>query len=142
VYADTTGSVMQLELFYIEKSNLEVTEDTKKCKSCYEVKPLIAFPKQWGYEKGVMNTCKKCRNYDQDIRNKILKTAPKKPTKCDCCGVEPDGKLLHLDHCYKTEKFRGWICMNCNSGIGKLGDNIEGVNKALAYLERHDETRT
>ena len=141
VYTNATGNIVQLELFYIDGLDLEVSEDTKRCKSCDEVKPLIAFPKQWGYEKGVMNTCKKCRNYDKDIRNKILRTAPKKPTKCDCCGVEENGKLLHLDHCYKTEKFRGWICMNCNSGIGKLGDNLTGVKKALDYLTKAENKK-
>ena len=54
---------------------------------------------------------------------------------CDCCGEIPE-KSLVLDHCHKTLKFRGWICEPCNHGIGKLGDNIEGVEKALAYLSR------
>tara|TARA_R100000742_G_C4257386_1_gene75248 strand:+ start:391 stop:546 length:156 start_codon:yes stop_codon:yes gene_type:complete len=31
--------------------------------------------------------------------------------------------------------YRGWLCSNCNTGIGKLGDNIEGVQKAVDYLE-------
>ena len=41
---------------------------------------------------------------------------------------------MHWDHDHETKEHRGWICGNCNTGIGKLGDNISGVQKALDYL--------
>lgn len=51
--------------------------------------------------------------------------------KCECCGrVRP----LVVDHSHGTGQFRGWICHSCNTGIGKLGDDIEGVMRAVAYL--------
>lgn len=31
-------------------------------------------------------------------------------------------------------KFRGVLCMECNSALGKLGDNEEGLIKALKYI--------
>tara|TARA_A200000159_G_C7239023_1_gene303691 strand:+ start:39 stop:185 length:147 start_codon:yes stop_codon:yes gene_type:complete len=43
------------------------------------------------------------------------------------------------DHDHNTLKFRGWICDPCNMGIGKLGDDLEGIEKALAYLKGHYE---
>ena len=43
-----------------------------------------------------------------------------------------------LDHCHDTESFRGWICYACNQGIGKLGDNLEGVVKAALYLSNNN----
>ena len=39
-----------------------------------------------------------------------------------------------MDHCHKTKKFRGWLCNQCNFSIGGLGDDVEGVIKALNYL--------
>ena len=62
------------------------------------------------------------------------------PDKCDCCGrPESETKAgLHLDHCYKTDKFRGWLCPQCNRGIGNLGESVEGLEKAIAYLIRTD----
>ena len=69
------------------------------------------------------------------------KEAPPAPERCECCGKIPkiDSKTgktqsLRLDHDHSTEKFRGWICDRCNSGIGKLGDNVDGIVKALNYL--------
>lgn len=59
------------------------------------------------------------------------------PEFCECCGSPPNGKgMLHLDHDHTTGKFRGWICYLCNTGMGKLGDNKDGLMKALVYLER------
>lgn len=61
---------------------------------------------------------------------------------CDIC-MKPEkrksyGKVhgLCVDHCHSTGKVRGLLCSECNTGIGKLGDTIEGLEKALAYLKR------
>lgn len=58
-----------------------------------------------------------------------------RPAQCECCGKESK-RTLDLDHCHKTHVFRGWLCNGCNTAIGKLGDNVEGVKCAVAYLER------
>jgi len=42
-------------------------------------------------------------------------------------------RALDVDH--DTGEFRGILCTTCNSGIGKLGDDIESVEKALNYLK-------
>ena len=61
------------------------------------------------------------------------------PATCECCGKPPaSGRALILDHCHKTDEFRGWLCFMCNTGIGKLGDCSTGVKKALAYLARFE----
>jgi len=41
-----------------------------------------------------------------------------------------------LDHDHETGAFRGWLCRNCNSGLGFLGDNAEGLGGALMYLNQ------
>jgi hypothetical protein len=46
---------------------------------------------------------------------------------------------LNLDHCHDTKMFRGWLCRSCNTGIGSLGDDIGGLEKALVYLRNHYE---
>lgn len=52
---------------------------------------------------------------------------------CACCKREPE-KLV-MDHIHGTDHIRGLLCHSCNTGIGKLGDNIEGLERALAYLK-------
>lgn len=61
-----------------------------------------------------------------------------KPEKCECCGKKC-WRRMSRDHCHKVGRFRGWICGNCNSGIGLLGDDWRGVATALIYLAKHDE---
>ena len=42
-----------------------------------------------------------------------------------------------LDHTHDgSNTFRGWLCSNCNRGIGALGDDVHGVLNALNYLLR------
>lgn len=57
---------------------------------------------------------------------------------CECCGIARSALVreLHLDHDHATGAFRGWLCSRCNVGIGMLGDDIAGLKRAIAYLER------
>ena len=105
---------------------------TKKCKICGEQKDITEF-----YKNGTWTRpeCVECyREYQRDYRSLRSKLeAPPLGTPCDCCG-KTDEKL-HWDHCHDTKEHRGWLCNGCNTGIGKLGDNISGVQRALDYLE-------
>ncbi len=61
--------------------------------------------------------------------------------KCWCCQTRPATSVDH-DHaccpggnsCGKC--VRGILCMQCNTGLGKLGDNEAGLLRALEYLRR------
>jgi Recombination endonuclease VII len=35
-----------------------------------------------------------------------------------------------------TGAIRGILCGACNTAIGNLGDNVEGVTRALYYLQK------
>ncbi len=63
------------------------------------------------------------------------------PAACECCGAARAewlvGYTLCYDHCHKTGKFRGWLCRKCNTGIGKLGDTLDGVQRAIKYLQEN-----
>jgi len=48
-------------------------------------------------------------------------------------------RLLAVDHNHITGKIRGLLCRNCNRGIGLLGDSIERLESATAYLKKHSE---
>ena len=63
--------------------------------------------------------------------------------KCACCGTHQNEltRNLAVDHDHDTGLIRGLLCGKCNTAIGKLGDNIEGLMRALNYLEKHELTK-
>ncbi|WP_347242180.1 endonuclease VII domain-containing protein [Streptomyces sp. IB2014 016-6] len=52
-------------------------------------------------------------------------------------GTTPAGSApaAHVDHCHQAGRVRGVLCFNCNSVIGKLGDDPDAQRRATAYLE-------
>lgn len=61
---------------------------------------------------------------------------------CALCGsfTESTGQRgMHVDHDHATGKVRGILCSGCNTALGKLGDNVAGVWRALDYLLRSEE---
>ncbi len=59
---------------------------------------------------------------------------PEKGTPCEICGAT--NRKLVWDHDHATGEFRGWLCGNCNSGIGLLGDSIEDLYNAVNYMAK------
>ena len=58
---------------------------------------------------------------------------PPSGTPCQLCDRIDK---LFCDHDHVSKQFRGWICRNCNSSLGLMGDSEKGVLKALAYLQK------
>jgi hypothetical protein len=69
-----------------------------------------------------------------DLREDLLDS---QDSKCGICGVLIDDDTAKLDHEHETGRIRGLLCTKCNTGLGKLGDSIEGLERALAYLKAH-----
>lgn len=51
---------------------------------------------------------------------------------CAICG-EHRGALV-VDHDHQTGAIRGLLCHQCNRGLGMLGDSVDSITAALAYL--------
>lgn len=85
---------------------------------------------------------RKKRNVNKDkerarSRRRLRLPEPTRPEPdfCECCGRVPE-TALRLDHDHVTGAFRGWLCDSCNLGLGKFGDNRDGLMRAVAYLDR------
>jgi hypothetical protein len=76
---------------------------------------------------------------------KYLEMSSAQDHACGICGqpetITRNGKerWLAVDHCHTTGAVRGLLCGNCNPMIGYAKDNIEVLEKAIAYLKSHQD---
>ena len=132
-------------------------------------KGIEQFPKAKLYKDGVRPHCIECRRayevksyhkhkhkrpyvYEEDKDRKLQKSygigyaeyltmLDAQNNACAICGTNDTGnrKAFHVDHCHDTGKIRGLLCGNCNSGIGNLRDDINLLQRAIAYLQSTKE---
>ena len=105
------------------------------CKSCGdELEDTNRYAHVVGSKTHMSNCCRPCKR-DQVLTTCYLRKKHLRPSSgspCECCGRIDK---LQLDHAHGgSREWRGWLCRNCNIGLGHLGDSTEGVLKALAYL--------
>lgn len=67
-------------------------------------------------------------------KEQYQKAFKKQGGKCAVCGKKSHYALV-VDHDHSTGKFRGLLCRSCNVAIGNLGDDADGLRRALRYLE-------
>ena len=134
----------------------------KTCTKCGETKPKSEFNRDSRSKDCHYCWCRNCSKANDKQRhienpNRYKKYALKKRYGisleeytdmynnqngcCAICGRHNDtfAKSLAVDHCHITGKVRKLLCINCNSAIGKLQDDIEILQKAISYLKEHNE---
>lgn len=52
---------------------------------------------------------------------------------CKICNKHTNS--LVIDHCHKTNKIRGLLCTQCNTGLGLFKDNPSFLMSAIRYLK-------
>jgi len=110
----------------------------RTCKRCHSSRPLAKFRKSGKMRAGTTewyhaHECNVCyAKAKRDVR-KARRGAGPPPDRCEICERAAP---VQFDHDHITGEFRGWLCHTCNTALGGLGDNREGLLRALAYLER------
>ena len=63
----------------------------------------------------------------------------KQGNRCIICTEKFKSKRdCHLDHNHKTGRMRELLCNKCNAGIGLLGEDVEILQRAIDYLNKHN----
>ena len=126
-----------------------------KCPVCNKIKRRTSFYTDKKNKSGLTWACKQCIKDRRkarycSVRQKVIQIKAryqitteevvllKKIKKCDICGKKiswtPGAKgFANIDHCHDSKQIRGVLCNGCNTGLGKLGDTVETVRRALNY---------
>ena len=105
------------------------------CRRCGEIYPSYVFKITSRKLSGNIyykSTCTNCIA-EETSTTRALRKLHLPPKACECCGR---ASRLFLDHCHSTGDFRGYLCQQCNVGLGNLGDNQAGLLRAIRYLSK------
>jgi hypothetical protein len=123
---------------------------TKVCNKCGVNQPLENFCKASG-GKYRRSECRSCERELNKVRNELKKTAPTVPVNhiCPICqrselevkgrGGKKSGTWC-CDHDHNTNKFRGWLCHQCNRALGGMNDDLDRLERAMKYLKETNDT--
>ena len=135
----------------------------KKCSTCKRKLAVSSFYKNKSRKDGLQHNCKGCHKkhthasrikhphtqleYDWNRRGIDITMEQYEELRassggcCFVCGIHESllPTRLAVDHCHDTGVVRGLLCQSCNTSIGKLGDNIEGLKRALNYLKDYPQ---
>lgn len=136
----------QLELFNGDEVQ-PIFKEGKVCSKCNKLFPLSYYsPTASGGSPQLRPECRSCLRTISNIRKelKIKYGMPSADYTCVICNrssEEAEGKggphagPWVVDHCHKTNRFRGWLCHPCNRGLGNFKDNINTLQNAINYLK-------
>jgi len=112
---------------FYPRSGKQVGKPRRECIDCHS---LLSRKK---------HIVSKCREYGlgECQINLILRL---KQISCWICKTKV--AKFHIDHCHATNKFRGLLCSNCNSGIGLLGDDAGRLQRAAQYVSEFQQRGT
>ncbi|MEV6327331.1 endonuclease VII domain-containing protein [Streptomyces sp. NPDC051909] len=114
----------------------------KHCRGCGKTKPHSEWHLKNSASDGLASRCKECKaavGPAGHLRRKYGITEAERDQMirdqggvCIICLQTP---AVHVDHCHKTGKVRGVLCLNCNIGLGLLKESPDRIRRAIAYLE-------
>lgn len=136
---------MQITLFEEDDIVSGIPEGIE-CKDCGVFQPISQFQVMQSGE-----IKRKCRTCSRDQAQTVARLRKENPYPdenycCPICERHMDEIARHgqqklqvwvLDHCHDTETFRGWVCFNCNTGLGGFKDNLTITQNAVQYLYQH-----
>ncbi|MET9689189.1 endonuclease VII domain-containing protein [Streptomyces sp. NPDC006514] len=134
----------QAERGKVVKEKVDVPPGHKLCRQCGEVKPHGDWHKNASASDGLSTRCKTCRaaqgraghlkrSYGMTEADRDRMIADQDGVCCICLTAP----AVHVDHCHTTGRVRGVLCFNCNTAIGKLGDDPDAARRVVSYLEGH-----
>lgn len=138
---------------------------SKTCSACQQHLPVDSFYRDPKSTSGYRTICIPCiteinrERHNRDPRKKMSKSFEQlygmtiteydrlfeeQGGVCAICGKPETAKTrygtpkqLAVDHCHRTGKLRGLLCIRCNTWLGYQEKDPERLIRAADYLKRH-----
>ena len=145
---NSCGEDKPLVDFHLRSHTLKSGEKTYYrrhiCKACHSIQVLERknrSPEKQEYHRKVAFKSHLKRTYGLDL-DSYMELCIAQDYRCDICGKDSHSTYdkkggLYVDHCHKSGKIRGLLCHSCNAAIGHLQEDIEILESAIKYLEKH-----
>ncbi|MFF4758042.1 endonuclease VII domain-containing protein [Streptomyces sp. NPDC001292] len=124
------------------RPRVRLPEGHKYCRTCDQIKPHSEWSRNRTASDGLATLRKACKAAEGragHLKRQYGITEAERDemvaSQMGLCVICLKAPAVHVDHCHNTGKVRGVLCFNCNSAIGKLGDDPDAVRRAAAYLE-------
>ena len=120
------------EEFYKNKSRAG-DKRSAQCKDCDKARKR----KLW-HEGGSYKLAKQRSYLKTTYGNEVFNF--EKPKQCPICLRTEDEvrdtlkRAFVVDHCHLKGHVRGYLCTQCNKGLGYFRDNVEDLQRAINYL--------
>lgn len=135
-----------------------VADGSKRCATCNEWKPIDEFSKRKDRNMAPLSSCRICSadlgrdraNSDHGRNARYLReygvtlawyqeTLVAQGGACAICRKPPDPNNrnfphLVIDHDHRTGTVRGLLCHLCNTGLGRVGDDLVRLRALMQYL--------
>jgi hypothetical protein len=125
-------------------------ERFRQCYDCKELLPMSRFGRETsstvrGLHKTACKACLKKNNKSGREAKKVLGLRPPLNHQCVCKKIylgddpnDPQARRIFVpDHDHQTGLARGWLCRECNTGLGKIRDDTNTLVAMIAYLVQH-----
>lgn len=119
------------------------------CRTCRKEQPIESFHRDKRLKGGRKRQCVACariaaltayrkRVYGLEA-DRVQEMLLAQQFKCLICqkpfGTNRHGlPEFHVDHCHSTLAIRGLLCGMCNPGIGRFGEDVSLISRAIEYL--------
>lgn len=139
----TCGETKDIEQFSLARNGTASTKPVRKskCKLCQAAQAREWFHnnKERAKENRRRHTWITKYGITTEDYEQLLE---KQDGVCAICGKDEPAEhgrtgskfTLAVDHCHDFEYVRGLLCQRCNRAIGLLGDDVQLLRKAIAYL--------
>ena len=121
----------------------------KRCKNCQRVLPIEHFDKNQYNKAGEVirrSECRECRKDKKSIPSKVKRLYEKQNPRpqigdsfyCPICQrtmIVQKNRDVNIDHDHATGEIRGYVCNDCNTGLGKFRDDISIIERAIRWLK-------